>query len=107
MGTKSLILFLLITVVIASVPQTLAKQQYAEALQITYGTGLCVYCHGDPNGGKLLTDYGSKFKSQSVYQNDPVTVLKNIGVPPGFGIIATIGIISAMYIMRKYKIGKR
>lgn len=93
-GTKILILLLLITVVMVSVPQTLAKPQYATALDTAYGVSSCTVCHNDPGGGKSLTDYGSKFRSQSVYKSDPATVLKNIGVPPGATPVVTTTVVS-------------
>jgi hypothetical protein len=93
--TKSLVtLLLLITVVIASVPQTLAKPQYASTLDTVYGVGSCTTCHTDPSDGKSFTDYGSKFHSQSVYKNDPVTALKNIGTPPGAAPVVTTTVVS-------------
>lgn len=73
---------LLLLTVIASVPQAIAKPQYKAAIDVAYGNGLCIDCHADPNGGKSLTDYGSKFKSQPAYENNSVMALRAIGAPP-------------------------
>lgn len=81
-GTMGLVLLLILMAGVL-VPQTLAKPQYATALQTTYGSSLCINCHTDPSGGKSLTDYGSKFKSQQNYKSDPNGALQAIGAPPG------------------------
>lgn len=78
----SVILLLLIMTIIF-VPQTVAKPQYLAALNFVYGAGSCMSCHTDKNGGKSLTDYGSKFKDQPVYTKDSVMALRAIGAPPG------------------------
>lgn len=92
------------------------------ALQGVYGNGSCATCHINPNGGKDLTIYGKKFSAQSGHDSDPIVAIRVIGSPeenaatmattvettekksPGFEIVVTIGMISAIYIFRKNKI---
>lgn len=74
------VLLLLMTAIV-SMPQAIAKPQYAVAMNVVYGISSCTECHTDPNGGKSLTDYGSQFKSQSIYKTDSVAALRIIGAP--------------------------
>jgi hypothetical protein len=123
--TRTIFVMLLLLTVVAFVPQVMAKPQYKAALDVAYGRGSCIDCHINPNGGKPLTDYGSKFESQPNYENNSVAVLRTIGAPPvsavdadttvtptatkipvkspGIGIVVTIGIICVMYLIRKMK----
>ncbi len=71
------------------VPQAIAKPSYDAALKVVYGINSCVICHTEQSGGKALTDYGSKFKSQPGYKRDSVIALRNIGPPPGVDPMAT------------------
>ena len=99
---------------------TNAKPEYMAAIQSIYGTNLCAECHIDQNGGKSLTDFGIKFKAQPNYEADPAAAYNIVkgnesvtAVPttvkgnepekksPGFDILLTIGIISAIYILHK------
>ena len=92
--------------------------EFVLALQGVYGDGLCTVCHIKPNGGEL-TEYGKKFSAQPGHDNDPIVAIRAIGAPeeivnvtatekaekrsPGFEIVATIGMISAIYMLRKNK----
>lgn len=95
------------------------------ALQGVYGSGSCTTCHIGSGGGKI-TDYGTKFSNQPGHDSDPIVAIRAIGPPeqnvnatvttptptvgmtekksPGFEIVVTIGIISAIYILRKNRI---
>lgn len=102
----------------AKVP--IKMSEYLLAFQGKYGNGSCATCHIDPNGGDNLTEYGKKFSSQPDHVNDPIAALRAIGVPgdtvniattektekksPGFEIVVTIGMISAIYILRRNRI---
>lgn len=105
----------------AKVP--IKMSEYLLALQGAYGNGSCTTCHIYPNGGDNLTEYGKKFSSQQDHVNDPIAALRVIGAPgeiiniattektdktekksPGFEIVVTIGMISAIYILRRNKI---
>jgi hypothetical protein len=94
----SVVLLLLILTIVCT-PQTLAKPQYLAALNFVYGVGSCTSCHTDQNGGKSLTNYGSKFRSQSIYKSDSVIALRAIGAPPSASVTtiptATIPITTA------------
>lgn len=103
------------------VKASIKMSEYLLALQGKYGNGSCTTCHIKPNGSEF-TEYGKKFSTQSDHINDPVAALKAIGKPedtvnvtttdktekksPGFEIVVTIGMISAIYmlIMKKNKI---
>ena len=92
---------------------------YVLALQGVYGRGSCVTCHVEPNGGEL-NKYGAKFVAVPNHGNDPIVALRSIGSPdenanvttttvkiekksPGFGTFVTIGIISLIYTLGRYK----
>lgn len=78
-----IVLLILIATITIFVPQVLAKQEYLTSLQSAYSKGSCTDCHTDPSGGKSLTTYGSEFKSQSNYKNNPSAAILAIGQPPG------------------------
>jgi hypothetical protein len=80
------VVLLLLILTIVCIPQTLAKPQYLAALNFVYGVGSCTSCHTDQNGGKSLTNYGSKFRSQSIYKSDSVIALRAIGAPPSASV---------------------
>ena len=100
--------------------------EYLLALQGVYGNGSCITCHlnkngnGGDDGDDELTVYGKNFAIQPNHSDDPIMAIRTIGRPdetanvttiektekksPGFEIVATIGIISIMYILRRNKI---
>lgn len=102
-----------------SVP--IKMSMFVLALQGLYGNGSCTTCHVTSSGGGF-TEYGKKFSAQPGHGNDPIAAIKAIGPPggeavsatttggntgqksPGFEIVVTIGIISAVYMLRKNKI---
>lgn len=100
------------------VKASIKMSEYLLALQGKYGSGSCTTCHIKTNGSEL-TEYGKKFSTQSDHINDPVAALKAIGKPedtvnvttteiskkksPGFEIIVAIGMISAIYMLRRDK----
>lgn len=109
-----------------SVP--IKMSMFVLALQGLYGNGSCTTCHVTSSGGEF-TEYGKKFSAQPGHDNEPIAAIKAIGPPgvvmgatttgetvsatttggntgqksPGFEIVVTIGIISAVYILRKNK----
>lgn len=99
------------------VKASMKMSEYLLALQGAYGNGSCTTCHVNSSGSEL-TEYGKKFVDQPDHVNDPIAALRAIGVPgetvnsaektekksPGFEIIVTIGMISAIYVLRRNKI---
>jgi hypothetical protein len=93
--------------------------EYLLALQGVYGNGSCTTCH-IKQGRSERTEYGKKFSIQPNHVNDPIAALRAVGAPgetvnvtttqktekrsPGFEIVVTIGMISAIYMLRKNKI---
>ena len=84
--------------------------EYVLVLQGVYGNGSCTICHVNNNGVDELTVYGKKFVTQPNYSDDPIAAIRAIGVPdeivnteksPGFEIVATIGIVSVIYMLRR------
>lgn len=98
---------------------SIKMSEYLLALQGKYGNGSCTTCHIKPNGSEL-TEYGKKFSAQPDHVNDPIAALRAIGASvetvnvtvtnktekksPGFEIAVTIGMISAIYMLRKNRI---
>src|SRR3990167_9414218 len=118
-GKTSFGVLLLTIVVVVLVSQISALPEYSSELQKIYGNGSCTTCHIKPSDTEL-TEYGKKFSVQPDHVNDPIMALRVIGVPgetinvtttektekksPGFEIVMTIGMISAIYILRKNRI---
>ena len=89
--------------------------EYLLALQGVYGNGSCTTCHVKPSGNELA-EYGKKFSAQQDHVNDPIAALRAIGAPgetvnvtttektekktPGFETVVTIGMLSAIYMLR-------
>ena len=101
------------------VKASIKMSEYLLAFQGKYGNGSCTTCHVKPNGSEL-TEYGKKFSAQPDHVNDPIAALRAIGASvetvnvtttnktekrsPGFEIVVTIGMISAIYMLRKNRI---
>lgn len=126
-------LLLSIVIVLVLIPQVSATPAYYSAFQKVYGNNSCGVCHMSQDGGDDLIAYGNKFMSQPNYSDNSEKTLRTIGAPPGmvpiatetvgtmaeqatdipdettekespgFDIIATIGIISAMYMLGRDK----
>lgn len=121
-------LLLLMTIILVLIPQVSAIPAYYSAFQNVYGNSSCGVCHVSPEGGDDLIAYGNKFMKQPNYSDNPEVVLRSIGIPPdmvvnisdsvveqattepidttekrspGFDIIASIGIISIIYMLTK------
>ncbi|MFA4957155.1 MAG: PGF-CTERM sorting domain-containing protein [Candidatus Methanoperedens sp.] len=131
MNMKVVLLFLLTLIILAGVPTSLAKYQYFESLSTVYGTGSCDTCHvnGDKDGPR--TSYGTLFENQPDHAANPDAALKAIGAPqtappeatatptptpvvttvtatgtpktPGFGIVASLVGLCALFLMAKRK----
>lgn len=101
------------------VKASVKMSEYLLALQGAHGNGSCTTCHIKSSGSEL-TEYGKKFAAQLDHVNDPIAALRVIGAPgetvnitttdktekrsPGFEIVVTVGMISAIYMLRRNKI---
>lgn len=121
------LLFLGIAVLVLA-PLVSANEVYYSALTNTYGTtgNACETCHINSSGGGERNAYGKLFESQATHVSNPAAALEAIGTPPGLqnatslpdvttqvpipvptkkspgiGIVAVIGMICAIYVIRR------
>jgi hypothetical protein len=115
------------------VPAASANRVYYSALTSTYGStgSACETCHINSSGGGERNAYGKLFESQANHIANPSAALRAIGAPPGWqnttsspeatiqvpiapiteptkkspgiGMFVAIGLICAMYIIRRRK----
>lgn len=120
-------LLLLGIAILALTPAASANPVYYSALTNMYGmTGnACETCHINSSGGGERNAYGKLFESQANHVSNPSAALKAIGAPPGLqntteqvsvtqipvptkkspgiGMVAVIGIIGTLYLIRRRK----
>jgi len=83
---KKIIPVLLLIVVFIGAPDALARPEYFTNLTAVYGEGTCGTCHVNPaptspEAAADLTPYGSRFRDQPNYAEDPSAALIAIGAP--------------------------
>ncbi|KCZ72839.1 hypothetical protein ANME2D_01274 [Candidatus Methanoperedens nitroreducens] len=84
---RKIIPVILLIVAFIGAPDALARPEYLSNLTAVYGEGTCGTCHvnpapASPEAAADLTTYGSSFRDQPNYAEDPSAALMAIGAPP-------------------------